>query len=113
MNSDQVRIDQTWVPPTSHLPHPVLRAGNGTRTRDPNLGKVVLYQLSYSRTTSNQQTTSNQRGFGRVQRENVPDGGEGNRTPDLLNAIQALSQLSYAPGPRKGHLSGTEKSTPG
>jgi hypothetical protein len=28
------------------------RAGNGTRTRDPNLGKVVLYQLSYSRDTS-------------------------------------------------------------
>ena len=28
---------------------PTLRAGNGTRTRDPNLGKVVLYQLSYSR----------------------------------------------------------------
>src|SRR5437667_8349655 len=26
-----------------------IRAGNGTRTRDPNLGKVVLYQLSYSR----------------------------------------------------------------
>ena len=55
------------------------RAGNGTRTRDPNLGKVVLYQLSYSRTR---------------------DGGEGNRTPDLLNAIQALSQLSYAPRPK-------------
>src|SRR5881275_2892683 len=29
-----------------------------------------------------------------------PSGGEGNRTPDLLNAIQALSQLSYAPGTR-------------
>jgi hypothetical protein len=27
----------------------MFRAGNGTRTRDPNLGKVVLYQLSYSR----------------------------------------------------------------
>ena len=26
-----------------------------------------------------------------------PSGGEGNRTPDLLNAIQALSQLSYGP----------------
>jgi hypothetical protein len=26
-------------------------AGNETRTRDPNLGKVVLYQLSYSRKT--------------------------------------------------------------
>ena len=24
-------------------------AGNGIRTRDPNLGKVVLYQLSYTR----------------------------------------------------------------
>ncbi len=24
-------------------------AGNGTRTRDINLGKVALYQLSYSR----------------------------------------------------------------
>ncbi len=31
------------------------------------------------------------------------DGAEGNRTPDLLNAIQALSQLSYGPltGPAK------------
>ena len=28
---------------------PMLRAKNGTRTRDPNLGKVVLYQLSYFR----------------------------------------------------------------
>ena len=27
----------------------VERAENGTRTRDPNLGKVVLYQLSYFR----------------------------------------------------------------
>ena len=27
-------------------------AGNGIRTRDPNLGKVVLYQLSYSRIES-------------------------------------------------------------
>ncbi len=27
-------------------------AGNETRTRDPDLGKVVLYQLSYSRTAS-------------------------------------------------------------
>ena len=26
-----------------------------------------------------------------------PHGGEGNRTPDLVNAIHALSQLSYAP----------------
>ena len=28
-----------------------LRAANETRTRDPDLGKVVLYQLSYCRMT--------------------------------------------------------------
>ena len=31
------------------LPLSKLRAENETRTRDPNLGKVVLYQLSYFR----------------------------------------------------------------
>ena len=30
----------------------IKRAENGTRTRDPNLGKVVLYQLSYFRKIS-------------------------------------------------------------
>ncbi len=33
------------IPPPGHKG----RAKNGTRTRDPNLGKVVLYQLSYFR----------------------------------------------------------------
>ena len=32
---------------------PSFRAENGTRTRDPNLGKVVLYQLSYFRIHQN------------------------------------------------------------
>ena len=26
-------------------------AGNGSRTRDPKLGKLVLYQLSYARSS--------------------------------------------------------------
>jgi hypothetical protein len=30
-------------------PKKKIGAGNETRTRDPDLGKVVLYQLSYSR----------------------------------------------------------------
>ena len=30
----------------------IFRAKNGTRTRDPDLGKVVLYQLSYFRNIS-------------------------------------------------------------
>ncbi len=69
------------------------RAGNGTRTRDPNLGKVVLYQLSYSREVGETESVAGpgRRWLGRA------SGGEGNRTPDLVNAIHALSQLSYAP----------------
>src|SRR5512138_2224137 len=81
-----------------------LGAGNGTRTRDPNLGKVVLYQLSYSRVTRAIQpelgrvSGSVLLGNRRTDRDApLASGGEGNRTPDLLNAIQALSQLSYAP----------------
>ncbi len=68
------------------------RAGNGTRTRDPNLGKVVLYQLSYSRRFTMLCASRCFYCNGLPQ-----NGGEGNRTPDLVNAIHALSQLSYAP----------------
>ena len=39
-------------------------AGNETRTRDPDLGKVVLYQLSYSRNLiSDEALTHNLKGF--------------------------------------------------
>ena len=38
-----------------------------------------------------------ERGNSRDHRAESSHGGEGDRTPDLLNAIQALSQLSYAP----------------
>ena len=41
------------APPRDVSCHCLPRAGNGTRTRDPNLGKVVLYQLSYSRNPRN------------------------------------------------------------
>src|SRR2546422_780752 len=83
------------------------RAGNGTRTRDPNLGKVVLYQLSYSRVGSNL-TAFHPSLYGPLP---PLSGGEGDRTPDLVNAIHALSQLSYAPiifaAPRRPGLAGT------
>src|SRR5256885_1602644 len=84
----------------------IARAGNGTRTRDPNLGKVVLYQLSYSRRTRlTARTVTSQHLLRHVRVRAATaawqlireDGGEGNRTPDLVNAIHALSQLSYAP----------------
>ena len=35
---------------------PITRAGNRTRTGDPNLGKVVLYQLSYSRSVTRERS---------------------------------------------------------
>ena len=38
----EVNCSSSWATDT-------FRAGDGTRTRDPNLGKVMLYQLSYSR----------------------------------------------------------------
>ena len=37
----------TWLPRRALLPKS--GAGDGTRTRDIDLGKVALYQLSYSR----------------------------------------------------------------
>ena len=78
------------------------RAGNGTRTRDPNLGKVVLYQLSYSRTVAawilaQCPRPAQPRIDARAQHSGHWSGGEGDRTPDLVNAIHALSQLSYGP----------------
>ena len=41
-----VALDHLAMPP-----HKKNGAGNGVRTRDLNLGKVALYQLSYSRSS--------------------------------------------------------------
>jgi hypothetical protein len=43
---------------SSFIPHPsyfrlALGAGDETRTRDPQLGRLMLYQLSYTRPQSN------------------------------------------------------------
>ena len=67
----------------------------------------MLYQLSYSRTIRASARSEirvaisarrSQKKEPNIRLLRRPSGGEGNRTPDLLNAIQALSQLSYAPG---------------
>jgi hypothetical protein len=90
-------------PPRSPSAGSDSRAGNGTRTRDPNLGKVVLYQLSYSREAERILVSGSPRRndprLGVIDDRRGSHGGEGDRTPDLVNAIHALSQLSYAPGP--------------
>src|SRR6266436_10140625 len=41
----------TTAPTLRHHSHGQIGAGNGTRTRDPELGRLALYQLSYSRKT--------------------------------------------------------------
>ena len=43
-----MRFEQTNIKGVDR-PLSTFGAGNEIRTRDPNLGKVVLYQLSYSR----------------------------------------------------------------
>ena len=66
----------------------------------------MLYQLSYSRRTRlTVRTVTSPLLLRHVRVRHATaawqlireDGGEGNRTPDLVNAIHALSQLSYAP----------------
>ena len=70
----------------------------------------MLYQLSYSRERWDDNVTEPPPNFYRACRgrpaaplplsprlECLISGGEGDRTPDLVNAIHALSQLSYAP----------------
>ena len=48
-----LKVARLPIPPPGHLFLSLMAfvegAKNGTRTRDPDLGKVVLYQLSYFR----------------------------------------------------------------
>jgi hypothetical protein len=60
----------------------------------------VLYQLSYSREADDFSVpplAAQRPAGGGGDRPKRGHGGEGDRTPDLVNAIHALSQLSYAP----------------
>ncbi len=91
-----------------------LGAGNGTRTRDVQLGRLTLYQLSYSRvfylghhfeTVWWRGEDSNLRRLSQqiyslpplAAREPLPSGaGDGTRTRNLLITNQLLYRLSYA-----------------
>ena len=60
----------------------------------------MLYQLSYSREADDfsvPPVAAQRPAGGGADRPKRGHGGEGDRTPDLVNAIHALSQLSYAP----------------
>ena len=62
-----------------------LGAGNESRTRDLNLGKVALYQLSYSRVK-----------LGITVSIQMSGAGNESRTRDLNLGKVALYQLSYS-----------------
>jgi hypothetical protein len=72
---------QKWE---AQLPISTSGAGEESRTLDLNLGKVALYQLSYSRKTSSHAWDKN---YG---------AGEESRTLDLNLGKVALYQLSYS-----------------
>ena len=77
------------IPPPGHLlfiDRDTDGAKNGTRTRDPNLGKVVLYQLSYFRISSFQSL------FGTLSDGRAKNGTR-TRDPNLGKVV--LYQLSY------------------
>ncbi len=44
-----IKLPENKKPTKRQMPEEYFGAGNGSRTRDLNLGKVALYQLSYSR----------------------------------------------------------------
>src|SRR5689334_5710561 len=73
--------------PTELFPHTTLGSRLATKTNDSrDVSRGTLPSI-----LSTRRSADHARPICHV------SGGEGNRTPDLLNAIQALSQLSYAP----------------
>ncbi len=69
----------------------MIGAKNGTRTRDPDLGKVVLYQLSYFRIFASQKLFCDS--FNKIMISIGAKNGTRTRDPDLGKVV--LYQLSY------------------
>ena len=67
-----------YEPPwnTMELSRSIIGAGNETRTRDLNLGKVALYQLSYSRAKQRRNCRA------------APAGVKNNRGPVQANTLK-------------------------
>ena len=78
---------------------PVYGAGNGIRTRDSQLGKLILYQLSYARLFADDAPRKVSSGPGDVNlfvrppapEQGVPPTPEGHSPPPQTNAFPALS----------------------
>jgi hypothetical protein len=69
-----------------------LRADDGIRTRDPHLGKVMLYQLSHVRASCNQPA--------RVRSETIAEAKAGVQTRSRLSSASALRIANHDHGGR-------------
>ena len=79
----------------------VVVANFATTTVDGELEQESNLQILKKCSSGRQKSYANEKGHS-VERPCIHDGGdEGDRTPDLLTASQALSQLSYAPVTRR------------
>ena len=75
-----VRLRSSCVDPASCcflIQHQPFRAGDGARTRDIKLGRLALYQLSYSRTTSPALHAANGKNQTRTSANPAPTNGGG------------------------------------
>ena len=101
------------------------RAGNGTQTRDPQLGRLMLYQLSYSRNLSLSShqgeypptfrsksgtrpefslwavMDSNHRKLTLAELQSAPFGHSGNCPFTLINRVRRLQPLPFCIGFRR------------
>ena len=100
-------------PVTSSLPrtrsttelHRQKRAGNGTRTRDPQLGRLMLYQLSYSRPISGPAPRG--AGSNTIAHNEKWWGEEDSNLRRLRRQIYSLFPLTTRESPLKPHLRAT------
>ena len=75
----------------------VFRADDGTRTRDPNLGKVVLYQRSHVRVPGKDSNRVSGRPGGS---DGMGGATAGNRSPLDLLGVLGIQEVVIAPGLR-------------
>ena len=77
---------------------PIARADDGARTRDLNLGKVALYQLSYIRTVSQRATSlPNRESRVKMALQGNSGGRYWDRTSDLFRVREARSRCANRP----------------
>jgi hypothetical protein len=81
MKDEGGRMKLLLIHPSSFLLHPSQSgAGDEIRTRDPQLGRLMLYQLSYTRSRNDEVGTMNDELLFRVHRsEFIVSSGAGGR----------------------------------